>query len=219
MSESNMSNETSILDKDELIKSVIAKHKRLLEEYNREFSELDGRSKALKEQIGSSKQEKEDTLTRIEVLKEKRQQLYHQAENVLGNMFTDIDDKLLDNKLMHAANDGFTKVRRLISINEEKQVVDELLTKLDGMSTHETVQSSVQQIKAKVNGAIEASNELAGTIGIKALDENFHKATEELKTISPRHGWLENRIKSHNEALEHWGKNPATEENTPEADA
>jgi len=105
MSESNMSNETSILDKDELIKSVIAKHKRLLEEYNKEFSELDGRSKALKEQIESSKQEKEDTLTRIEVLKEKRQQLYHQAENVLGNMFTDIDDKLLDNKLMHAAND------------------------------------------------------------------------------------------------------------------
>lgn len=99
------------------------------------------------------------------------------------------------------------------------QVVDELLTKLDGMSTHETVQSSVQQIKAKVNGAIEASNELAGTIGIKALDENFHKATEELKTISPRHGWLENRIKSHNEALEHWEKNPVTEENTPEADA
>ncbi|MCD4801127.1 MAG: hypothetical protein K8R01_06015, partial [Methanococcoides sp.] len=162
-----MINETSILDKDELIKSVIAKHKRLLEEYNREFRELDGRSKALKEQIGSSKQEKEDTLTRIEVLKEKRQQLYHQAENVLGNMFTDIDDKLLDNKLMHAANDGFTKVRRLININEEKQVVDELLTKLDSMSTHETVQSSVQQIKAKVNGAIEASNELAGTIGIK----------------------------------------------------
>ncbi|NPE28083.1 hypothetical protein HNV12_08930 [Methanococcoides sp. SA1] len=219
MSESNMNKETSILDKDELIKSVIAKHKRLLEEYNKEFSELDTRSKALKEQIESSKQKKEDTLTRIEVLKEKRQQLYHQAENVLGNMFTDIDDKLLDNKLMHAANDGFTKVRRLIDISEEKQVVDELLTKLNGMSTHETVQNSVQQIKAKVNGAIEASNELAGTIGIKALEEGFHKASEELKTISPRHGWLENRIKSHNEALEHWEKNPATEENTTEADA
>jgi len=87
------------------------------------------------------------------------------------------------------------------------------------MSTHETVQSSVQQIKAKVNGAIEASNELAGTIGVKALEEKLHKATEELKTISPRHGWLENRIKSHNEALEHWEKNPVTEENTPEADA
>ncbi|SET05162.1 hypothetical protein SAMN04488587_2110 [Methanococcoides vulcani] len=220
MSESTQNNELSILDKNELIKNVITKHKRLLEEYNKEFSGLEEKVKALNEKIESSKKDKEDVLSRTELLKEKRQQLYHQAENILEEMFDIIDEKLLDNKLMHGINDDITKVKRAINIDEEKKIVDELLNKLNGMGTHEDVQKAVQQIRTRVNEAIISSTELASIFGTEKNFENaFQKARDELKEVSPRHGWLDNRIKSHNEALEYWEKLPSSEENTQEANA
>lgn len=220
MSESTQNNEVSILDRNELVKNVITKHKSLLEEYNNEFSGLEEKVKALKERIDSSKKDKEEVLSRTELLKEKRQQLYHQAENILEEMFDVIDEKLLDNKLMHGINDDITKVKRAINIDEEKNIVDELLNKLNGMGTHEDIQKAVQQIRTRVNEAVISSTELASIIGTeKNFEDAFQKARDELKELSPRHGWLENRIKSHNEALEYWEKLPSTEEKTQEADA
>ncbi|NYT19591.1 MAG: hypothetical protein GKC08_04795 [Methanosarcinales archaeon] len=220
MSESTQNNEVSILDRNELIKNVIIKHKRLLEEYNKEFSGLEEKVKALNEKTESSKKEKEDVLSRTELLKEKRQQLYHQAENILEEMFDVIDEKLLDNKLMHGINDDITKVKRAINIDEEKKIVDELLNKLNSMGTHEDVQNAVQQIRTRVNEAIISSTELTSIIGTEKDFENaFQKARDELKELTPRHGWLDNRIKSHNEALEYWENLPSNEEKTPEANA
>ncbi|WP_440952544.1 hypothetical protein [Methanococcoides sp. FTZ1] len=220
MSESTQSNEISILDSNELIRNVITKHKRLLEEYNSEFSGLEEKVKTLKDQIESSKKEKEDVLSRIELLKEKRQQLYHQAENVLEEMFDEIDEKLLDNKLMHGIKDDITKVKRAFEIDEEKKIVEELINKLNGMGSQEDVQKAVQQIQSRINEAMNSSTELAGIIGTENNFESaFQKAREELNEITPRHGWLENRIKSHNEALEYWEKLPSTDEKTQEADA
>ncbi|MEL4305146.1 hypothetical protein [Methanococcoides sp. LMO-2] len=220
MSESTQSNEISILDRNELVRNVITKHKRLLEEYNREFSGLEEKVKALKEQVDSSKKDKEDVLSRIELLKEKRQQLYHQAENTLEEMFDEIDEKLLDNKLMHGVKDDITKVKRAFDIDEEKKIVEELLNKLNGMGTQEDIQKAVQQIRTRVNEAITSSTELAGISGTENNFESaFQKAREELKELTPRHGWLENRIKSHNEALQYWEKLPSSEEKTQEADA
>jgi len=220
MSESTQTNEISILDRNELVRNVITKHKRLLEEYNREFSGLEEKVKVLKEQVESSKKDKEDVLSRIELLKEKRQQLYHQAENTLEEMFDEIDEKLLDNKLMHGVKDDITKVKRAFDIDEEKKIVEELLNKLNGMGSQEEIQKAVQQIRTRVNEAITSSTELAGISGTENNFESaFQKAREELKELTPRHGWLENRIKSHNEALEYWEKLPSSEEKTQEADA
>ncbi|AKB84625.1 hypothetical protein [Methanococcoides methylutens] len=220
MSESTQSNEISILDRNELVRNVITKHKRLLEEYNREFSGLEEKVKVLKEQVESSKKDKEDVLSRIELLKEKRQQLYHQAENTLEEMFDEIDEKLLDNKLMHGIKDDITKVKRAFDIDEEKKIVEELLNKLNGMGTQEEIQKAVQQIRTRVSEAITSSTELAGISGTENnLESAFQKAREELKELTPRHGWLDNRIKSHNEALEYWEKLPSSEDKTQEADA
>ncbi|MGM0770019.1 MAG: hypothetical protein ACQESU_00160 [Halobacteriota archaeon] len=220
MSESTQSNEISILDRNELVRNVITKHKRLLEEYNREFSGLEEKVKALKEQIESSKKDKEDVLSRIELLKEKRQQLYHQAENVLEEMFDEIDEKLLDNKLMHGVKDDITKVKRAFDIDEEKKIVEELLSKLNGMGIQEDIQKAVNQISTRVNEAISSSTELAGINGTENdFESTLQKSIEELKELTPRHGWLENRIKSHNEALQYWENFPSKEEKTQEADA
>ncbi|WP_445476190.1 hypothetical protein ACT9XH_05625 [Methanococcoides methylutens] len=220
MSESTQNNEVSILDRNELIKNVIIKHKRLLEEYNKEFSGLEEKVKALNEKTESSKKDKEDVLSRTELLKEKRQQLYHQAENILEEMFDVIDEKLLDNKLMHGINDDITKVKRAINIDEEKKIVDDLINKLNSMGSHEDVQNAVQQIRTRVNEAIISSTELTSIIGTEKDFENaFQKARDELKELTPRHGWLDNRIKSHNEALEYWENLPSNEEKTQEAKA
>lgn len=220
MSESTQSNEISILDRNELVRNVITKHKRLLEEYNREFSGLEEKVKTLKEQIESSKKDKEDVLSRIELLKEKRQQLYHQAENILEEMFDEIDEKLLDNKLMHGVKDDITKVKRAFDIDEEKKVVEELLSKLNGMGNQEDIQKAVNQISTRVNEAISSSTELAGINGTENnFESTLQKAKEELKEITPRHGWLQNRIKSHNEALQYWENPPSGEEKNQEADA
>ncbi len=204
MSDSTENIEVSILDRDELLRNVITKHERFINEYTGEFAQINEKLQTLEEQIGSSKKKREEIINRTELLKEKRQQLYHQAENILGNMYVDIDDKLLDNKLMHAVNDGITKIRRLTDINEEETTIEQINQKLDEMDKHEDVQKTVVSIKNRFAQAIAASKELREIQGTENNVEGPQNSTDDIEQMEKRHGWLEHRIKSHKEALEYW---------------
>ena len=72
-----------VLTEGELISAVVEKHRRFLEEDRKEFEELDSRLTQVEEDAKNSKNSRIRMAERKEVLKEKRQQFYHQAEALL----------------------------------------------------------------------------------------------------------------------------------------
>ena len=197
--------EIRTLERKDLIDGVIAKHKRFIEEYAGEFKELDEKVASLNEQADSAKANKESVIERFDVLKEKRQQLYHQAENLLGDLFS-FDIAADDNKLIHSINDGIVKIKPSTTIADEKQIVDEISGKLSQISSDkEDIKKLVLQIKARVDEALASSVELDSITGSdKEFNDSFFKLNSELKDVLPRHGQLKSRIESHNKGLKYW---------------
>ena len=72
-----------VLVEEELISAVVEKHRRFLEEYKKEFGELDSRLSQVEENVKNVKNFRIQMEERKEVLKEKRQQFYHQTEALL----------------------------------------------------------------------------------------------------------------------------------------
>ncbi len=71
-----------VLTEGELISAVVEKHRRFLEEDRKEFEELDSRLTQVEEDVKNSKNSRIRMAERKEILKEKRQQFYHQAEAI-----------------------------------------------------------------------------------------------------------------------------------------
>ncbi|MDO9518019.1 MAG: hypothetical protein Q7J10_08240 [Methanosarcinaceae archaeon] len=194
------------LERKDLIDGVIAKHKRFIEEYTGEFKELDEKVTSLNEQADSAIANKESVVERVDVLKEKRQQLYHQAENLLGDFFSFDDIAKDDNKLIHSINDGIIKIKPSTIIANEKQIVDEISSKLLQISLDkEDVKKLILLIKARVDEALASSVELNSITGSDGkFNDSFFKLNSELKDTLPRHGWLKSRIENHTEGLKYW---------------
>ena len=198
--------EIRTLERKDLIDGVIAKHKRFIEEYTGEFKELDEKVTSLNEQADSAKANRESALERFDVLKEKRQQLYHQAENLLGDFFSFDDIAVDDNKLIHSINDGIVKIKPSTTLADEKQIVEEISGKLSQISLDkDDIKKLILQIKARVDEALASSVELNSITGSDTeFGNSFFKLSSELKEILPRHGWLKTRIESHTEGLKYW---------------
>lgn len=198
--------EIRTLERNDLMAGVITKHKRFIEEYTGEFKELDEKVTSLNEQADSAKANKESVIERFDVLKEKRQQLYHQAEKLLGDFFSFDDIAKDDNKLIHGINDGIIKIKPSTTLTDEKQIVEEILSKLSQMSSDkEDVKKLIMQIKGKVDEALASSVELNSITGSdKEFNDSFFKLNLELKEVLPRHGWLKSRIENHSKGLKYW---------------
>jgi len=196
----------STLERKDLIACVIAKHKRFIDEYTGEFNELDGKVTSLGEQAESAKNNVESVLERLDVLKEKRHQLYHQAENLLGDLSAFDDIPANDNKLIHSIYDAIVRIKPSITLENEKQVVDEIKDKLSRIShDKEDVQKLVSSIRSRVVDALVSSVELDSITGSdKDFNDLFFKLNDELKQVVPRHGWLKNRIENHKAGLIYW---------------
>ncbi len=69
-----------ILDGRILIEQVMEKHKKLLDTYGNEFSEIENKMNSLKQQSDAIKKEIESTESRISVLTEKYHLLFYQAK-------------------------------------------------------------------------------------------------------------------------------------------
>ena len=200
MSSSGENEKIKTLGRQELIAGVIQKHKRLLDEYSTEFEELDKRISSINEKIGSAKSSKADVLQRTDVLKEKRQQLYYQIEHMLEDA---VGSDKFDHKVMASIKEEISQLKSLFDPEREKKLDEMIMDNLSSLPAE--AKSLLSQIKLRLDGALESGVELASIMGSENnFDEDKAKMDAELQEISPRHKWLENRIKSHKEAVEHW---------------
>lgn len=194
----------TLYDREGLIDAVILKHNRMLEKYNFEFEELDTRFSSYSQGIDDSKKKHEELLERIDVLKEKRQQLYHQAEMMLDKL----TESGMQQKDVNTIRDNIAKAKLLSPVNEEKTIVDSIISVLSIGETSESKSS----IKSKIEEAVTSHEELRAASGLECgLIENQKLQEDELNKAKPRHSWLEKRIQSHKEALNYWEKLKGTD--------
>lgn len=110
----------------ELISAVVEKHRRFLEEYKKEFGELDNRLSQVEENVKNAKNVRIQMEERKEVLKEKRQQFYHQTEALLEKEIFPKLDLITANKLQ----EEIKKLKGQIEPEEEQRLKDSFMEKL-----------------------------------------------------------------------------------------
>lgn len=193
------------LNTQELLFKLIAKHKRLLDEYKSEFSILDEKKQRIDNDIDSANKNKEATLNRVEVLKEMPLQFYNQILNLLEEL-SELNGT--NNKLLHSINDKvvkLTKPKYLLDIDETKQSIDEIKSLVSKLTVDAQGTELVSTILARLESVLGASVELNSIHGNdKKFDEDSKRQEIELKDIASRYGWLKNRIESHKKAFEYW---------------
>ncbi|MDK2891977.1 hypothetical protein [Methanohalophilus sp.] len=190
------------LDKEGLIKAVIEKHDRLINEYNAEFSSLEGRVKELKEKVAAAKKEHEDAMQRMDVLREKRQQLYYQAKKLLENL----EPGTIEDRLIHSIHDDIEELKRLKEPDSEAELRRNLLDKINSIAVGETKEQVIHLVE-KIKGAEEATIELLSLeTNQNGFSKEYKNMVEELKKDEPRYNWLQRRIASHTEARNYWEK-------------
>lgn len=205
MSESTQKAIINTLDKKDLIDSVINKHHRFMGDYSSEFTTLTQKITLLEERTKAAKDNKENVIQRKEVLREKRQQLYHQAENTLADIYSLENSGLLDNKLMHSINDEIAGLKRAKDVDQEKAVAVSITERLANMPQKDDIQNDVVRIRALIDEGLGSSIEYRSIEGSdRGFDHEYAGLTKELSDISPRHNWLDRRIQSHKEALTYW---------------
>jgi chromosome segregation ATPase len=204
-------------ERNELIDKVIDKHKRLSNEHGAQLSEVDGKIRSLNEHITSSKEKKEHVATRTEVLTEKRQLFYHQAERLLDELMSAYGSNPAAQKELRDVLEAFPKVKSALSPEDENKLVGPIFASISLVSSNlPKAQGPIDSFRARIVDAMAANIELSS---LKAPDEDFDKVgadyEKELSELNLKYKWIENRISSHKEALAYWEKAlacPADEE-------
>lgn len=211
MSDAENRNDTVPLktyDRNELIGKAIEKHRKLLDEYGAQFSEIDDKVRSANERVTSSKNKKEYVVTRTEVLTEKRQLFYHQAEKVLEELSSSYGSDPAVQKELRAVTEDFPKLKGSLSPDDEKQYVDSIFSNISIVhSSLPPARVSIDIFKARVKEAMDANAELSSLKNPEDdPDKDREDAEKQLGEFDQKHKWLENRINSHREALAYWEK-------------
>ncbi|AKB52392.1 hypothetical protein MSBRW_3139 [Methanosarcina barkeri str. Wiesmoor] len=193
-----------VLTEEELISTVVEKHRRFLEEYKKEFGELDSRLSQVEENVKNTKNFRIQMEERKEVLKEKRQQFYHQTEALLEKEIFSKLDLITANKL----KEEFKKLKGQIEPEEEQRLKDSLIENL-----RETIlaagpgENVLLQADARMEEARNSNIELKEIIkSEKQLAEDDGNKSEDISKSKSQHKWLSTKIKNHEEALNYWEK-------------
>jgi chromosome segregation ATPase len=208
-----------IIDSSRLIEQVIEKHKKLIDTYGSEFSELESKLNAIKQQSDSVKKEIEFTGTRIEVLAEKYHLLFFQAkklreENInafLENMRKSGATNLHDlQRLGSRIEELEKKLQNSKHIEDEDKSIKDiknLLYELASAGKKAGIILTVDGIFDKLNDANSSHRELLSLQDKPKQQTESSKDVEHQKgDIEGRYNWLKHRIESHNNALVHWEK-------------
>lgn len=204
MSESNGDLGVRILTSGELISGVVQKHRNFLKEYREEFEKLDSQLNLIEGDVKNSKDSKNRLFERKEVLMEKRQQFYHQAEALLEKeVFQEMEPKT-----MGKIQEEIKKLKGQIEPEEEKELTDEFLEFLHAVAPKAGMdEETFLQISVKIRDARNSHLELTSIEeSEKQLIEDYDSKNKELSKGKPQHKWLATKIKSHEEALKHWQK-------------
>ncbi|HII91089.1 MAG TPA: hypothetical protein HA262_02680 [Methanosarcina sp.] len=193
-----------VLTEEELISAVVEKHRRFLEENKKEFVELDSRLNQVEENIKNAKNFRTRMEERKEVLKEKRQQFYHQTEALLEKEIFPKMDPTTVSKL----REELKKLKGQIDPEEEQKLKDLFMQNL-----RETIlaaglgETVLLQANARMEEARKSNIELKEIKDSeKQLVEDDSSKSEEISKSKSQHKWLSTRIKNHEEALSYWEK-------------
>ena len=213
---------TEILESNKLIELVIEKHKRLLDTYNGEFLELDGRLNSIKQQSVGIKKEIESTESKIVVLNEKYHLLYYQAKKLRELIISEAIKKLPATNVTNVANfqdavrlsgrieENEKRLQNSKNIDEEDKIIGELQKLFSDIESAVTKGGSVLSCKPimdKLNEANASHRELISIGDNPKKHADSSKDIEvQIKEIENRHTWLKHRIDSHNNALAYWAK-------------
>lgn len=188
----------------ELISAVVEKHRRFLEEYKKEFGELDSRLSQVEENVKNVKNFRIQIEERKEVLKEKRQQFYHQTEALLEKEIFPKLDLINANKLQ----EELKKLKGQIEPEEEQRLKDSFMENLRetiraaGLGENVLLQTDARMEEAR-NSNIELKEIKKSE---KQLTEDDGSKGEEISKSKSQHKWLSTKIKNHEEALNYWEK-------------
>jgi len=188
----------------ELISAVMEKHRHFLEEYKNEFEELDSRLNQVEENIINAKTSRIQIAERKEVLKEKRQQFYHQAESLLEKELFPKLDQITANKL----KEEIKKLKGQIEPEEEQRLKDSFMGNLNELvRTLGLEENLLLQTQVKIEEARNSNMELKKLAeSEKQLEVDDGSKSEEISKNKSQHKWLKTKVKSHEEALNYWEK-------------
>ncbi|WP_407357004.1 hypothetical protein [Methanolobus sp. WCC5] len=197
-------------DRKELIEGVVRKHKRFLDGYNSEFNELAGKMRELQDNIESSKKNRADILEKIEILAEKRQLFYHQAEKLLDELKDAASDNNDLSRSVSFIKERLSKVKGALPLEEEQKQVNSILTDISALGSKTPgIEDRLDALKERINEALNSRTVLDSIDSSEeAYNNRIASFEEEINEIAPRHKWLENRIQSHTEALQYWENGP-----------
>jgi hypothetical protein len=193
-----------VMTEEELVSAVVEKHRRFLEENRNEFGELDSKLSQVEEDVKNAKNSRIQREERKEVLKEKRQQFYHQTENLLEKEVFPKLDLITTNKL----KEEIKKLKGQLDPEEEQKIKNSFMEKLHEiirvMGLSETI---LQQTDTKMEEARNSNLELKEIVNSEnQLVKDDGSQSEDISKGKSQHKWLSERIKKHEEALNYWEK-------------
>lgn len=193
-----------VMTEGELISAVEEKHRRFLDEARKEFGELDSRLSQVEEEVKNAKNSRIRMEERKEVLKEKRQQFYHQVEALLEKENLPKLDSITASKLQ----EELKKLKGQIEPEEEQKLKDSFIENLrEIVRATETGENILLQINARMEEARSSNQELKEIVqSEKQLVEDDGSKNEEISKSRSQHKWLGTKIKNHEEALNYWEK-------------
>jgi hypothetical protein len=188
----------------ELISAVVEKHRRFLEEDRKEFEELDSKLNQVEEDVKYAKDSRIRIAERKEVLKEKRQQFYHQIEALLEKELFPKLDLITANKL----KEDIKKLKGQTDPEQEQKLKDSFVENLREIIRATGLEENILlQTQARVEQARNSNLELKElTDSEKQLEVDDGSKNEEISTGKSQHKWLNSKIKNHEEALNYWEK-------------
>lgn len=193
-----------MLTEEELISTVVEKHRRFLEDDRKEFEELDSKLNQIEEDAKNLKNSRIKFMERKEILKEKRQQFYHQAEALLERELFPKLNQITANKLKEDIN----KLKGQIEPEEEQKLKELFIENLrETFRVTEFEENLFLQIQVRLEEARNSNLELKGIEeSEKQFEEDDSSKDEEISKSKSQHKWLNNKIKNHKEALDYWEK-------------
>jgi len=206
---------TEKFESNKLIELVIEKHNKFLGTFNTEFSELDNKMNAIKQQSEALKKEKDSTEIRITVLNEKYFLLFHQAKKQRDETFFQVIEKIRGKPEVHdiirlgsRIEELEKKLQNSKNIDDEEKTIaqiTQLFFDFENASRKTDIIVNCKGIIDKLNEANSSHKELISLQNKPKQDTSSNKDFEkQIEEIGERHNWLKRRIESHTKALDYW---------------
>jgi hypothetical protein len=207
-----------IIESNRLIEQVIDKHNGFLKTFNSEFSELDNKLAASRQQSLEIKKEIGATEARITVLNEKYYLLFHQAKKLREELFSKVIEKMRSAKapnihdIMRISSkiDEFEKrLQNSKNIEDEEKIIAEIKKLLSDFESEARKAGLIVTGKGAVDILNEANSSHKELISLQdkpRQDTGAKDIDKQINEIEGRHNWLKRRIESHYNAVAYWEK-------------